>query len=935
MPPLGRSAEDRDDLWVHPDSSRVSTIELDHGLEMPSQRANDRNIRRRLDLHQSSGGLDDDPIVSSSTSEPNRCSSSLPSAEYGDSEDDRAGPYGASPPSVIKCEPQDPFVDHNLESDALPVPQDSGNELPVLPSSLERLRLPSYDSATSRYSEAPGSEGLVLKSPGPEVEVEVGRSQARKIIAEPQDDHFKDEETSEASESVRDDSAGSDTDYQPPGRKEPTSKPTVADHRKRGNAAQKRSPVQKASANRGRARKAETSSRPVSTRAREKQDATKETEVKSAQIPPKGAQNGSEQKVKSPADVHQWSPPLSPKVERTHNDTQTSLRCGVPKTQPNTTLSPPRGKVTNKRVAKKPFFAKPMAGSSHVTAEAAGNVDWLPSGKSKPSTQAPPATSRPPKNMVEEKSKPEKLPTKPTKQKANKAASAKLNPVDNNKAGVSIGPNSKKKRSPGQYGSRSRNPRHNIKSWIEKDRKEDPVQDVAQDPAPLLPPKKHHVKPEAPDKLEPTKAPSLVKADKPASEENINKAATGYSNASLAPIAEDYQLQGQTMFGAPDIANDATSLVEISSGQPSESSDVEEPAPDDQGVFQEMDKQPVVKHSPSAHPMEIQPERNKSTINSSPRVDGLQAAVQTQNVPDNLKAPEAPAITDHSSQLQRKRKATVEEAEKPRKKQANTVLRSSEPFGQASKHVSPITFTHYKARNRDEKGLFTIYEDLETATGVVSPEMAGCSVASQKKVDASLPRPTYSRVTPSLVNDLGSPIGVRTRTQQPTSTLQAKAQPTRHAFQDISHIPLSGPSLMNPPTTIPTPSMDDTQPRYQWEKRTATDSLVDTLHIVVDAIVRRLETKQAAIEGVPTEYTRDLRKTMSKLMELHSTELDDLTTRLREDRIGIIKQYERLSNGTRSFRDAILLQSGAQTYANWQRHLKQSLQNASNKLSKN
>ncbi|RYO83561.1 hypothetical protein DL766_005536 [Monosporascus sp. MC13-8B] len=834
MAPVGRSSEDRDDLWVHPDTSPVSTVELDPGLEMPLQRAKDRNIRGGLDLHQSSVGLDDDPIVSSSTSEPNRCSSSSSSAEYGDSEDGRAGPYGASPPSVIKREPQDPFVDHNLESDALPVPQDSGNELPVLPSSLERLRLPSYDSATSRYSEAPESEGVILKSPGPEVEVEVGRSQARKIIAEPQDDHFKDEEASDASESVPDDSAGSDTDYQPPGRKEPTSKPTVADHGKRRNAAQKRSPVPKAPANRGRVRKAETTARPVSTRARRKQDATNEMEVKSAQILPKGAQDGPEQKVKTPADVDEWSPPLSPTVERTHKNIQTSLRSGVPKSQPNTTLSPPRAKVTSKRVAKKPFFAKPTAGSSHVTAEAAGNVDGLPSGKSKPSTQAPPATSKTPKSMVEEKSKPEGIPMKPTRRKANKAASAKLNPVDVNAAGASIGPNSKKKRSPVQYGSTSRNPRRNIKPWIEQDMKEDPVQDVAQDPAPLLLPKEHHIKPDAPDKPESSKAPSLAKPDKLPSEEIINKATIGCSKDSLAPVAEDYPLQDQTMFDAPDIANDVTSLIEISSGQPSESSDVEEPAPEDQGVFQVMDKQPVVKHSPSAHTMEIQPVRNKPTTNSPPWVDSLQAAIQPQSVPDNLKAPEAPAITDHSSQLQGKRKATVEEAEKPRKKQANAVLRSSEPSGQASKHVSPIRFTHYKAPNRDKKGLFTIYEDLETASRVVSPEMTGY-----------------------------------------------------------------------------------------------------TLHIVVDTIVRRLETKQAAVENAPREYTRDLRKIMSKLMELHSTELDDLTTRLREDGIGIIKQYERLSNGTRSFQDAILLQSGAQTYADWQQHLEQSLQNARNKLSKN
>ncbi|RYP39687.1 hypothetical protein DL767_002068 [Monosporascus sp. MG133] len=757
MPPHGRSSEDRDDFWVHPGTSRVSTVELDYGLEMPPQRPKD-NIRGRLDLHQSSAGLDSDPIVSSSTPEPYQCSSSSSSAEDGDSEDDRAGPCRASPPSVIKREPQDPFVDHNLESDALPMPQDSDNELPVLPSSLERMRLPSYDSATSRFSEAPESEGVILKFPEPEVEVEVGRSQARKIIAGSQDDHSKDEEARDASESAPDDSGGSDTDYQPPGRKEAASKPSVADQRKRRNATQKRSSVHKAPANRGTARKAETSSRPVATRARQKHDATMETEVRNVQVPPKGAQKGPEQKVERAADVAQWSPPLSPRVERAHNNTQASLRSAVPKSQPNATISPSRGKVTSKRVAKKPFFAEPTVGSSHLIAEAPGNVDALPSGKPKPSIHALPAKSKTSKRMVEKKSKPEELPTKPTRQKANKAASAKLNPVGINTAGVSVGPNSKKKRSPVQYGSRSRNPRRNINSLIEKDMKEDPVQDVVQDPAPLLPPKKHDIKPEAPDKPQPSKVPSLVKPDEPPSEENIDKAATGCSNDSLASIAEDYPLQDQTMFGAPDVANDAASLIKISSGQPSESSDVEEPAPEDQGVFQVMDKQPVAKHCPSTHPVEIQPVRNKPTTNSPPRIEGLQAAIQPQSVPEDHKAPEASAITDHSSQLQGKRKATVEEAEKPRKKQANTALRSSGHFGEAPKLVSPSTFSHYKSRHEGEKGLFTIYEDVEAVTRVVSPDMAACSVAPQK-VDASLPRPTHSRVTPSLVNDFGSPIG--------------------------------------------------------------------------------------------------------------------------------------------------------------------------------
>ncbi|RYP65263.1 hypothetical protein DL769_006375 [Monosporascus sp. CRB-8-3] len=757
MPPRKRSSEDRDDLWVHPDTSRVSTVELDHGHEMPPQRPKDRNIRGRLDLHQSSAGLDDDPIVSSSTSEPNRCSSSSSSAEDGDSEDDRTGLYGASPPSVIKHEPQDPFVDHNLESDALPMPQNSDNELPVLPSSLERMRLPSYDSATSKYSEAPESEGVILKSPGPEVEVEIGRVQARKIIAEPQDNHLKDEEASDTSESVPDDSAGSDTDYQPPGRKEPASKPSVADHRKRRNAAQKLLPVQKAPANRGRARKVETSSRTVATRAPQMHDTTKETEAKSAQIPSKGAPNGPEQKVKRPADVAQWSPPLSPSVERTHNNAQAPLRSGVPKSQPNTTVAPPRGRVTNKRVAKKPFFAEPTAGSPQLIAEAASNVDALPSGKSKPSTQALPAKSITSKSMVEKESKPEELPMKPTRQKANKVAPAKLNPVDINTAGVSVGPNSKKKRSPVQYGSRSRNPRRNINPWIAKDMKEDPVQDVMQDPATLLPPRKHHSKPEAPEKLQPSKTISLVKPDKSYSEENIDKAATGCSNDSLAPIAEEYPLQDETIFYAPGITNDAASLIEISSGRPSELSDIEEPAPEVQGVFQVMDKQQVTKHSPSAHPVEIQPVRNEPTTNSPPRVDGLQAAIQRQSVPDNHKAPEAPAITDHNSQLQGKRRVTVEEAEKPRKEQGSAVLRSSVPFGQAPKPISPSRFSHYKARNEDEKGLFTIYEGLETAPRVMSPDMAGYSVPPQK-VDASLPRPAHSRVTSSLINDFGSPI---------------------------------------------------------------------------------------------------------------------------------------------------------------------------------
>ncbi|RYP42942.1 hypothetical protein DL770_011984 [Monosporascus sp. CRB-9-2] len=758
MPPRGRSSEDRDDLWVDPDTSRVSTVELDHGLEMPSQRPKGINFRGRLDLHQSSAELDNDPILSSSTSEPNRCSSSSSSAEDGDSEDDRAGPCGASPPSLIKREPQDPFVDHNLESDALPMPQDSDNELPVLPSSLERMRLPSYDSATSRFSEAPESEGVILETPGPEVDVEVRRSQARKITADTQDGHSKDEEASDASESVPDDLAGSDTDYQPPGRKEPASKPSVADHIKRRNAAQKRSPVHKAPANRGRAREAETSFRPRATEACQKHDATKETEVKSAQIPSKSAQKGPEQKVERPADVAQWSPPLSPGVERTYNNTQASSRSGVHKSQPKTTISPPRGKVTNKRVAKKPFFAEPAAGSSHLIPEAPGNVDTLPSSKSKPSTHALPGKSKASKSMVEKKSKPEESPTKPTRQKAKKAASAKPKPAAINTAGVSVGPNSKKKRSPVQYGSRSRNPRRNINPRIENDMKEDPVQDAAQDPAPPLPPKKHHIKPEAADEPQPSKAPSLVKPDKPPSEENINKASTGCSNDSLAPIAEDYPLQDQTMFDAPDVANDTASLIEISWGQPSESSDVEEPAPDDQGVFQVMGKQPVANDSPSAHPVEIQPMRNKPTTNSPPRVDGLQAAIQSQSVPDNHKAPEVPAVTVHSSQLQGKRKATVEETEKPRKKQANAVLRSSGPFGEAPKPVSPSRLSHYKARHEGEKGLFTIYEDLETASMVVSPEMARCSVAPQI-VDASLPRPTHYGVASSLVNDFGSPIG--------------------------------------------------------------------------------------------------------------------------------------------------------------------------------
>ncbi|RYP03532.1 hypothetical protein DL764_005087 [Monosporascus ibericus] len=604
----------------------------------------------------------------------------------------RLRPCGASPPSVIKREPQDPFVDHNLESDALPMPQDSDNELPVLPSSLERMRLPSYDSAKSRYSEAPESEGVILKSPGPEVDVEVGGSQARKIIADTQDGHFKDEEASDAAESVPDDSAGSDTDYQPPGRKEPASKPSVAGRRKRRNATQKRSPIHKAPANRGRARKAETSSRPVATTARQRRNATKEAEVKNAQIQSKGAQKDPEQKVKRPAEIEQWSPPLSPGVDCTHHNTQASLRSGVPKSQLNTTISPPRGKASNKRVAKKPFFAEPPVGSSHSNAEAASNDNALPSGKSKHSTDALPAKSKASKSIVEKKPKPEELPTKPPRQKANKAASAKLSPIGINTAGVSVGPNSKKKRSPVQYGSRPRNPRPNINPWIEKDMKEDPVQDVAQDPAPLLPPKEHHIKPEAPEKPQPRKEPSPVKPDKPPSDENVDRAATGCSNDSLAPIAEDYPLDDQTMFGAPDIANDSASLIEISSGQPSESSDVEEPAPEDQGVFQLMGKQPGVKHSPSAHPVEIKPVRNKPTTNSPPGVDGLQAAVQLQSIPDNHKAPDAPTITDQSSQLQGKRKATVEEAEKPRKKQANAVLRSRGAFVEAPKPNSAATF---------------------------------------------------------------------------------------------------------------------------------------------------------------------------------------------------------------------------------------------------
>ncbi|RYP54726.1 hypothetical protein DL768_000550 [Monosporascus sp. mg162] len=747
MPPHGRSSEDRDDFWVHPDTSPVSTVELDHGLEMPPQRPKGRSIRGCLGLHQSSAELDNDPIVSSSTSEPNRCSSSSSSAEDGDSEDDRAGPCRASPPSVIKREPQDPFVDHNLESDALPMPQDSDNELPVLPSSLERMRLPSYDSATSRYSEAPESEGLIPKSPEPEVEAEVGRSQARKIITSSQDDRFKDEEESDASESVLDDSASSDTDYQPPGRKEPASKPSVADHRKPRNAAQQRSPVHKAPANRGGAGKAETSSRPVATRARQKHDATEETELKSAQIPFKGAQKGPEQKAEKPADVAQWSPPLSPRVERTRNNTQASSRSGVPKSQPKTTISPPRRKVTNKRVAKKPFFAEPAAGSSHLITEAPGNIDALPSGKSKPSPHAAPAKSKTSKSMVEKKPKLEELPTKPTRQKASKAASAKLKPVGINTTGVSVDPNSKKKRSPVQYGSRSGNPRRNINPWIEKDMKEDPVQDVAQDPAPPLPPKKRHIKPEGPDKPLPSKVPPPVKPDKPLSEENIDKATIGCSNDSLVPTAADYPLQDQTMFDAPDVANDAASLIEISSDKPSESSDVEEPAPEDQGVFQVMGKQPVAKNSPSAHPVEIQPLGNKPTTNSPPRVDSLQAAIQPQSIPDNHKASEAPAITEHSSQLEGKRKATVEEAEKPRKKQANDVLRSSGPFGEAPKLASPSTFSHYRARREGEKGLFTIYEDLETATRVVSPEMPGYTLHTV--VD--------SRVGPALLKAIANP----------------------------------------------------------------------------------------------------------------------------------------------------------------------------------
>ncbi|KAK7751831.1 hypothetical protein SLS62_006132 [Diatrype stigma] len=797
------------------------------------------------------------------------------------------------PPQSVLKELEDPFV-VDQRDEMLPVPSIADDSPALLPSSLRR-KLPT-PSVASRPSEVPESEDFImdLTSDG-EAEPEFKQPKQSKKLSRPVTSAREGyvgglENGTQTSEYIPDDSDGSDTDYQPENTKQPAKKSSKGPSKNVNNTTiRKPSPAKKSLAKAPAAKglKTRKDSGPGATSSR--QNASKRENPVAMQPPPEVEAKGSEPVSTASTNEAQSYPQSSTRNTRT----QVLPKNIAPWARRSSTTNEPKPKPTVKRVAKKPFFPVSPPQNPPPNAEAMDNAYEVRANSPEPPTKDLPARSQASKSTTTSKTTnkkkvaPKKAPLKKTAtQNIVKVEPAKVSPnkAPETEVTTSVGPNSKKKRSPVQYGLKSRASRRTAIAQVMDGADEGLAQSSS--------PGKRRMGRE-PIEKERSQGPPPAKLDGPSmseSDKNLEPDTRDDGNPP-PPFIEDTQPLDDVMFDAPDLGNDmigidSTLPIEISSDSASDTTNSKESTPEDhlkmEGVLK---PEPTRSHPPVTVPIDIQHVKNIQSKSSSDNVDdGLQTVQlnvdQVAHGESNCLAAETPV-----DQMQRKRqmvevdkvdtkraKTGTSSKPLPQKTIAKPVLdtSSNEHASSNSRHIRPApspressadyveevcnlidpktmqpVLDHQDIGKRSE--LFTIHEDLPEEGRDPSSRITDGLFIKQRKTEVPLPRVARSRATSSLNKSLGSPIRTQARNYNPTPAFKEKAPSMMTPLPDILHLPINGRVVPQEPsalsaaahaTTARNISTTAPRPRDRQEKATGADRLASTLYNVVDVSTR-------------------------------------------------------------------------------------------------
>lgn len=777
---------------------------------------------------------------------------------------------------------QDPVEDNNSDQITIPIPSISGDSPSQLPSCLRRkLPTPSIADSENLIMDLVQSDNDFFMDVTPSVEGEAEHKQPERAVPGSKDDDVKDEDWDAGTQTsvfVPDDDS-SDTDYQPTKAKKPANIIAKGPRSKVNNAPTRKSlpvdkPPAKAPAAKARPRKSTVDPRPGASATHQKPKANDKKK-------PSAVENHQDVKEKGQESIAEASASGAQSHSRstTRNKGTQKLPKAVPSAYWSGATTQPKQKPPVKRVAKKPFYPALLPQASQKNSEAADDPFELIPSSPEPLVKdipARPKTSKAGKasEMTEKKKPvPEEVSSKmATTQKITKPATrASQSTVP--EAIASVGPNSKKKRGPVVYGSKSKASKRNTNSWLMADGDDNLVKSGSSE-------ERQTRVDSIEKKKQSSRRPPLTKPDSPSiSEDDIMAEESPRDNHdSPVPIVEDVQLPDEPMIDNSDFGNDTNVPIDISSDRTSEMSDTEEPAPSHHLKIDEVAKPRLV-----SAPIGIQHLESKKAEDIPDIMKDRRHAVQLKNDPEGHQGPLVLTTEHPVDQTQHKRKMTENETGNSSKRaktdlpieplsqqvtarHMNTSIKPASPEPQHTyQALSPRGDALRFANNTsiriepkvvateqpefdykgDEKrrGLFTIHEDRSGEIRVPSSRFEERFSAGQGGVRISLPKVTRSTVTSSLVRDLGSPIQTQVRRDNSMSTLHGKVPSTRTPLNDIRHIPINGhgtsqeagTSSMDRSTTISTSAF---RPRDRREMTTGADRLSHTLHNIVDVSVK-------------------------------------------------------------------------------------------------